>query len=105
MPFMSRPDRAGLQCSKTCPAVASNKRRSFGLPRAEVYRRRMRVVPYGLDHEQFTRLWEKQKGLCAICSVELKHGGRFADSTHVVHNTATGRSAARRVGKEGVSTR
>jgi hypothetical protein len=88
--FPSRPDRPGLQCSASCRTAARNRLVGTGLPAIEVARRNKRLKNYGLSHEDYLSLWEKQNGACAICRMDLVHGGRQLNSCHVDHDHKTG---------------
>jgi hypothetical protein len=73
---LERPRGVGSHC-RACCAKQSNaryrKNKTFILSRQkEYYRKAKKLHPvalhkYGITHQQYMEMWEKQKGLCPIC--------------------------------------
>jgi hypothetical protein len=89
--FSARPDRTGMFCSKGCATAYRNRLTGFGIPMQELHRRYYRLKFYGLSHDDFIALWNKQSGRCAICEVEMCSTGRSRNSCHVDHDHKTGK--------------
>lgn len=56
----------------------------------QIFRERHLRKNYRLTTEDFNDLWNKQKGKCGACSVDMSPRGREGDSVCVDHNHETG---------------
>lgn len=67
------------------------KWRAKDLDHARRVMRRQVLKRYGLNLEQYERLWTDQRGCCGICGRPLVDGGRASDGVCVDHDQGNGR--------------
>lgn len=89
-------DGKAYRC-KSCDDLARNKFRSKHRGRhLKAQRERNWKHKYGIDREDFERMWSEQKGLCKICSIEMTNveiDGVSKNQSHtccVDHDHSTG---------------